>query len=227
MTIDAVLFDFSGTLFRLEADDGWRADLTTTDGRPLSEAEAAEVMHQLTVPVHQAARFDADHQQAWEQRDLDPAQHRKVYREVLRQSGIEGDIAKRLYARMIDPASWTPYPDTGKVLETFAGNGIAVAVLSNIPFDLRPCFASRGWDRYVQLYALSYEIGAVKPDPEIFEWTMERLNVRPENTLMVGDSVENDGAATVLGCQFAWVDPLPTTERRSGLLDALAEYGLP
>ncbi|WP_216896454.1 HAD family hydrolase [Nocardia alni] len=227
MTIDAVLFDFSGTLFRLEADDSWAADLTATDGRPLSEAEAAEVMHQLTVPVHQAARFDSEHQWAWEQRDLDPAQHRKVYREVLRQGGIEGEIAQRLYSRMIDPVSWTPYPDTGKVLEALAGNGIAVAVLSNIPFDLRPCFVARDWDRYVQLYALSFEVGAVKPDPAIFEWTLEQLNVRPESTLMVGDSVENDGAATALGCQFAWVDPLPTTERRTGLLDALGTHGLP
>jgi FMN phosphatase YigB (HAD superfamily) len=43
---------------------------------------------------------------------------------------------------------------------------------------------------------------------------------------MVGDSEENDGAAAELGCSFALVDPLPTDERPTGLLDALREHGL-
>lgn len=227
MTIDAVLFDFSGTLFRLEADDGWAGDLTAADGRPFEAAESAEIMDRLTAPVHQAVRFDAHHQNAWERRDLEPALHREVYMEVLRQSGVEGAQAGRLHARMVDPAEWTPYPDTGKVLEALSGNGIPVAVVSNIPFDLRPAFAARGWDDYIQVYALSFELGAVKPDPPIFEWTLERLNISPEAALMVGDSLENDGAATTLGCKFAPVDPVPTADRRTGLLDALAAYGLP
>jgi HAD superfamily hydrolase (TIGR01509 family) len=127
----------------------------------------------------------------------------------------------------VDPLAWTPYPDTGKVLETLAGNGIRVAVVSNIPFDIRPVFVACGWDRYIDVYALSFELGAVKPDPPIFQWTLDRLNATASRALMVGDSPENDGAATALGCPFALVDPAPTTERRTGLLDALAAYGLP
>jgi FMN phosphatase YigB (HAD superfamily) len=225
--VDAVLFDFSGTLFRLEADEGWAADLVDGEGRTFDAAESAEVLHRMTAPVHPAATFDAHHQNAWEQRDLDPAKHREVYAEVLRQSGVAGDPARRLYRRMVDPAEWVPYPDTGKVLEVLSGNGIRVAVVSNIPFDIRPAFVARGWDRYIDVYALSFELGAVKPNPPIFEWTLDRLEIPAERSLMVGDSVENDGAATALGCAFAWVDPLPTTERRTGLLDALAAYGLP
>ncbi|MBY8859629.1 HAD-IA family hydrolase [Nocardia sp. CA2R105] len=224
MTIRAVLFDFSGTLFRLEADESWATDLVTAQGRPFDEAESAEILDRMTTPVHQAVQFDAHHQHAWEQRDLDPARHREVYEEVLRQSGVEGEPARRLYARMVDPSLWTPYPDTGKVLEALSGNGIPVAVVSNIPFDIRPAFLDHDWDRYVDVYALSFELGAVKPDPPIFEWTLDRLGVPPEDALMVGDSRENDGAATALGCAYEWVDPAPTAGRRTGLLDALARH---
>lgn len=227
VTIDAVLFDFSGTLFRLEADESWAADLVFADGRPFDEDESAEVLHRMTAPVHQAVKFDAHHQNAWERRDLEPAKHREVYAEVLRQTGVEGVPAQRLYRRMVDPAAWTPYPDTGKALEALSGNGIRVAVVSNIPFDIRPAFVARDWDRYIDVYALSFELGAIKPDRPIFEWTLDRLGVSAPRALMVGDSPENDGAATTLGCPFALVDPVPTADRRTGLLDALAAYDLP
>jgi FMN phosphatase YigB (HAD superfamily) len=43
---------------------------------------------------------------------------------------------------------------------------------------------------------------------------------------MVGDSAEADGGATTLGCRFALVDPLPTEERPTGLIDVLRQHGL-
>jgi FMN phosphatase YigB (HAD superfamily) len=43
---------------------------------------------------------------------------------------------------------------------------------------------------------------------------------------MVGDSEENDGAARHLGCDFILVDPLPVTERPTGLIDALRGCGI-
>lgn len=43
---------------------------------------------------------------------------------------------------------------------------------------------------------------------------------------MVGDSDEADGGARAVGCQFVLVDPLPTTERPTGLRDALTLVGL-
>jgi FMN phosphatase YigB (HAD superfamily) len=73
---------------------------------------------------------------------------------------------------------------------------------------------------------LSFELGVVKPDPRIFTSALARLGVRADETLMVGDSEENDGAARELGCDFALVDPLPINDRPTGLIDALRERGL-
>jgi FMN phosphatase YigB (HAD superfamily) len=95
--------------------------------------------------------------------------------------------------------------------------------VSNIAFDLRPAFDGVG---SVDDFVLSFEVGAVKPDPAIFQAALDRLGVPADRTLMVGDSDEADGGARALGCGFALVDPLPTRERRDGLVSALWAHGI-
>jgi len=102
--------------------------------------------------------------------------------------------------------------------------GIKTAVVSNIAFDLRPALATAG--TAADEYVLSFEIGAVKPDPVIFETALARLGVEPADALMVGDSEEADGGARAVGCAFALVDPLPTAQRLDGLIAALRAHGL-
>ncbi len=226
MAIEAVLFDFSGTLFRLESGEIW-ADVVGADGKPLDRSQRAEILDRITAPVGHGANFDAAGRLAWEQRDLDPAMHRTAYCEVLRQAGVPTPaLVERLYDWMLDPLAWTPYPDTGAVLRTLAAQGILVAVVSNIAFDIRPAFAANGWDRLVAAHTLSFEVGAVKPDSRIFLAAVEQLGVRPEAALMVGDSTVADGGAVGVGCGFALVDPLPTVERPEGLLEVLRRYQL-
>lgn len=226
MAIEAVLFDFSGTLFRLEESEFRTVELTDGDGRAFDAHEVTEIMQRMTAPVGQFVRFDAEGQYAWDNRDLDPALHRHAYLKVLEASGVPAHSAELLYGRLIDPDAWTPYPDTGSVLKSLHANGIPVAVVSNIAFDIRPAFAHRGWDRYVADFTLSFEVGAVKPNPAIFRSVLDRLGVASERALMVGDSQEADGGATALGCLFALVDPLPTDQRPDALTAAMQRHFL-
>lgn len=223
----AVMFDFSGTLFRLEQDESWLADLTDEGGDPLDIEAQAELIRRMTAPTGKVVTLSQEYQHAWENRDLDPALHRKIYLEVLRKSGLpKAEQAKALYDRLIDPAEWTPYPDTEAVLKGAAGRGVKVGVLSNIAFDIRPAFTAHGFDEYVDAFVLSFEVGAIKPDPRIFRMLLDGLGASPEETLMVGDSEEADGGAKALGCAFALVDPLPTAERPDSLLTALRTHGV-
>jgi HAD superfamily hydrolase (TIGR01509 family) len=227
VTIKAVLFDFSGTLFRLEQDETWLADLTDTEGDGLDIEAQTELMRRMTAPVGQVVELDDEHKYAWENRDLDPELHRKVYLEVLKHSGVAHvEQARALYDRLITPGQWTPYPDTEAALKTSSDKGLRVGVLSNIAFDIRPAFSARGWDAYVDEFVLSFEVGAVKPDPEIFRVALGKLGFTGEETLMIGDSEEADGGARALGCEFALVDPVPTPQRPDGLLAALRQFGV-
>jgi HAD superfamily hydrolase (TIGR01509 family) len=223
--VEAVLFDFSGTLFRLEEDASWFEGIKV-DEREVDGHVQAELMRRLTAPVGQHVEMTPEAYHAWVNRDLEPHLHREAYLHVLRESGLADHHAETLYGRVIDPSSWTPYPDTADVLTGLHHQGIKTAVVSNIAFDVRPAFEAIGVADYVDEVVLSFEVGAIKPDAAIFETALDRLGVEAARAVMVGDSDEADGGARAIGCGFALVDPLPTTQRPDGLRDALSGYGL-
>ena len=47
----------------------------------------------------------------------------------------------------------------------------------------------------------SYEVGLAKPDPEIFQLILSRLNVKAEETIFLDDNLQNIQAAVLLGFQ--------------------------
>ena len=224
----AVLFDFSGTLFRLEEDDSWFAGMELIDDdarRAVDEHVQAELMERLTHPTGgRSVQLTDEAYQAWLKRDLAPHLHREAYLHVLRDTGLPDHQARSLYNRVVDPGSWTPYPDTVEVLRSLREHKLKTAVVSNIAFDIRPAFQTAG--AHADEFVLSFEVGAVKPDPRIFQVALDRLGVAAEEAIMVGDSEENDGAARALGCDFVLVDPLPVDERPTGLVDALTGRGI-
>jgi HAD superfamily hydrolase (TIGR01493 family) len=221
--IRAVLFDFSGTLFRLEEEDSWFSDIRV-DEKAVDSHVQAELMRRVTAPTGSSVPMSQEQQHNWANRDLEPHLHREAYLHVLRESGLTGHDAANLYPKLVDPSSWTPYPDTVAALNGLRAGGIKTAVVSNIAFDLRPALAAAG--TAADEYVLSFEVRAVKPDPAIFEAALARLGVAAADALMIGDSEEADGGAEALGCAFALVDPLPTDQRPDGLITALRAHGL-
>ncbi|MFT4044083.1 MAG: HAD-IA family hydrolase [Gordonia sp. (in: high G+C Gram-positive bacteria)] len=226
-TPKAVLFDFSGTLFRLTAQPEWFAGLHDDSGNPLSAEHQAQLIRRLTQPVGLPADISDDDRSAWERRDLDPALHLRGNLAVLRASGLTAPgQAESLYQRVLDPASWLPFPDTAKLLRELHARGIPVGIVSNIAFDLRAVFARHDLLDTVGAWALSYEVGAIKPNPQIFHAALGILGVAAGDALMIGDSEEADGGSRRLGCAFAVVHDIPGAQRPTALLDAVAAYNL-
>jgi HAD superfamily hydrolase (TIGR01493 family) len=223
--IGAVLFDYSGTLFRLEEDDSWFEGMEV-DEREVDGHVQAELMRRLMAPTGRSVDMTDEQYHAWANRDLAPHLHREAYLHVLRESGLPDHHAEALYDRVIETSSWTPYPDTAEVLKGLHRQGIKIAVVSNIAWDIRPAFAAIGAAEFVSEFVLSFEVGAVKPDAAIFETALARLGVDAASAVMVGDSDEADGGARAVRCGFILVDPLPTSQRTDGLARALTEYGV-
>ncbi len=222
----AVLFDYSGTLFRLEQEESWFDDITDDFGNAWDPEAQTELMRRMTAPSGQLTELAEEYRDAWDNRDLDPAMHRKVYLEVLRHSGVDDSQAQRLYGKLIDPDCWVPYPDTVEVMRRLHAAGVRIGVVSNIAFDIRPAFERIGVAGLVDEVLMSYVEGVIKPDPKLFLRACERLEVDPRQALMIGDSEEADGGAADVGCDVALVDPLPTSQRPDALLTAISAHGV-
>ncbi|MEU0215433.1 HAD-IA family hydrolase [Streptomyces sp. NPDC006265] len=223
----AVLFDSSGTLFRVESTDSWlRGSLAGADVR-LTEPELTAAVSALeavgALPGGgDPARVPEELADAWLIRDRSAALHRAAYTGLARQVPLpDPALHDALYDRHMTPAAWAPYPDAVEVLRALRERGVLVGVVSNIGWDLRPVFRAHGLDPYVDTYVLSFEHGIQKPDPRLFGIACEALGADPRTTLMVGDDRRADGGAAALGCRVHFVDHLPVADRPDGLRPVL------
>jgi len=228
--VDAVLFDFHGTLAQVEEPVAWVTAAALTCGVTLDRGKATGLADRLVtagraggplpyrVPPHLAEH--------WADRDLYEHSHRAAYTGLAEtvSTDIEG-LADALYERTLLPAGWLPYADSEPTLRTLHEAGIKVAVVSNIGFDIRPIFAAWGLDTLIDAFALSYELGRCKPDPAIFLRACGMLGADPERTLMVGDTPADAGAVKA-GCA-ALVLPAAEPGRTNGLDATLALAGCP
>ena len=232
MTIKGVLFDFSGTLFRIESTESWlravldEAELTLPDAEFTATAAALDAAGALPggsntpvdVPAHLAELVAV--------RDVDARRHRAAYTGLARQVPLPDErLYDALYDRHMRPDAWLPYPDSVEVVSRLRERGIPVAVVSNIGWDPRPVFVEHGLDAFIDTYVLSYLHGIQKPDPRLFATACEAIGVAPRDALMVGDDRRADGGATALGCAVHFVDHLPVNARPDGLRPVLEVLG--
>jgi len=225
--MSAVLFDFSGTLFRIESTESWLRAVLAEHGLDLPEPEFAETARALEVAGAlpggaSPRRLPEELAAVWGIRDESAELHRAAYTGLARQVPLpDPALYDALYERHMAPAAWAPYPDAVEVLGALRERGISVGVISNIGWDLRPVFRAHGLDAYVDAYVLSYEHGIQKPDPRLFKVACDALAVAPQDVLMVGDDRRADGGAADLGCAVHFVDHLPVSERPDGLRPVL------
>lgn len=73
-------------------------------------------------------------------------------------------------------------------------------VKQNIPFfgEFKNCFDA---------FYLSQEINLRKPDAEIYQYVLEKHDLKPEETLFIDDTAENTDAAAQLGIHTWNIDP--------------------
>jgi putative hydrolase of the HAD superfamily len=97
-------------------------------------------------------------------------------------------------------AALIPYPHVYSTLNKLLKLGIKMGILSDAPVKeawLRLAYLN--FHHIVDAVVTFDETGFKKPDPAPFRMILERLNVKPEEAIMVGDWVERDivGAAKI------------------------------
>jgi len=98
------------------------------------------------------------------------------------------------YGHFAEAGVWELYPDVEEVLETLAPR-FELAVVSNFDSRLRVVLHHLGIAKYFRHIFLSSELGADKPDPLIYQRTLELGGFRAEEVMHVGDDPERDWEA--------------------------------
>ena len=197
--LDAVLFDFHGTLATTQTPVTWvgaalvRLGVTLDRGRLTVLADRLATSGGLPGVAQREARVPVQLAEVWADRDLSEYAHRTAYTGLAAtvDSDIEG-LAESVYERVLTPEGWVVYPDAVSTIQALRAAGVAVGVLSNIGFDIRPHLAA--WGLGDLPVTLSYEVGLIKPDPKIFLRACAALGAEPERALMVGDTPADAGA---------------------------------
>jgi putative hydrolase of the HAD superfamily len=177
--IDAVLFDWGNTLVQFTWDEdvfaeGHRAGLGRDDPA-FTERYRALVLPAVGTP----------------------------YDELLRELGVE-DVDRYIDA---EHEVWrrvnAPLASAQALLESLRGRGLKTGVVANAWPEpgriIRADAEVYGLSHLLDTIVTSTDVGARKPEPEIFLAACRELDVDPAVTLFVGDSLESDvqGAANV------------------------------
>jgi HAD superfamily hydrolase (TIGR01509 family) len=205
--IRGVIFDLHATLVHAGEPAGWMAaalELLEQDPTRGGRFDPADCTPEALPEVADLAAWAEriwDHAREVDpdsDRDLSPALHRQVYDRMLERMGIiPPALGDALYATMLDQR--VAYLEAPAVLTALRERGVAIAILSNVGIDPRPVLARTGLAGLYDAEVFSFEVGVVKPDPEIFAIAAERLGLPAHELLMVGDTVDDDGAAAHLG----------------------------
>lgn len=202
--LDAVTLDAYGTLLELaDPVPALRAALAEhgieRDERQVRDAFAAEVAHY--VPRSHEGR-DAESLRALR---LDCA---AVF---LRAAGAGLDPAAFLGA-FVGALRFEPVAGARDAVAGLQRRGLALAVVANWDCALPEHLEAAGLGS-IPVVVTSAEAGAAKPDARPFELALERLGVRPERALHVGDSEADELGAAAAGLRFA---PAPLADRLAG-----------
>lgn len=191
---DAVLFDWCGTLVEYPTRAERIRPVLECLGRPGTEDAVTDVVEAIA-----RAEVHPDVVEAERRCDLSAADHAHAKLLCYRLAGLDDELAVAIEASYGDLGTYTSYPEVVPVIELLTDAGIAVVIVSDFHVDLRPHFAGLGVADRIGGYALSYEVGAVKPDARMFEAALTVSGAVPSRCLMVGDNPHPDGGAAALG----------------------------
>jgi HAD superfamily hydrolase (TIGR01509 family) len=201
--VEAVLFDFHGTIAQVEDAIEWVTAAAAACGTSLDRMLATSLADRLVTAGRaggpRPGRVPPQLAEVYAARDLTKDSHRAAYTGLAAtvQTAIDG-LPEALYDRLMRPEGWRVYADTVSTMQALYAASVPIVVVSNTGFDIREVCDALGFARYVSAWTLSFEVGRCKPEPAIFWHACRSVGVEPEHALMVGDTPA-DAAAVDAG----------------------------
>jgi putative hydrolase of the HAD superfamily len=205
--IRAITLDALGTLLELQPPAPRLRDELAARGIDVSLEEAGRAM-KAEIGFYRA--------HLWMGRDAAGlAELRRRCGEVLQEAlRVDADVEEALLAAIV----FEPFPDTVPALRELRARGIRLVAASNWDVSLHEQLDRTGLTPLLDGALSSAEVGAPKPDPEIFARALALAGVRAQEALHVGDDVEADvGGARAAGLEPVLIDRDGSVEAPPGV----------
>ena len=193
--LKAIFFDAVGTLFRLTKTVGDHyAYVGREVGLDLNPQNLERAFHAAWEKMPQRAAIDGPREnddKGWwrELVDLVLEQAAPALSEFDRDNFFE--IA---YEHFAEAGVWEIYPEVPGVLEQSQPR-FQLAVISNFDGRLRFILQHLGISKFFSHVFISSELGADKPDPEIYRRALKLIDRKPTEVLHVGNDSQRDWEA--------------------------------
>ena len=148
---------------------------------------------------------------------------------ILARQGFDGNSAAIEYFGL-KKTPWhsedeVPFPDAQSTLETLCRKGYKLGIIANQNPGLEKRLEDWGLRQYFEVIASSAEIGCAKPDKEIFEWAFKLAGCTAQQSIMVGDRLDNDILpAKAVGMKTVWVKNGLAKYQNADLGKGVADY---
>lgn len=129
---------------------------------------------------------------------------------ALARQGFDGNSEAIKYFKL-EKTPWhsedeIPFSDVKSTLETLCRKGYRLGIIANQNPGLEKRLENWGLRQYFEVVAASAEIGYAKPDKEIFESAFKLAGCTAQESVMVGDRLDNDIIpAKLVGMKTVWI----------------------
>ena len=105
--------------------------------------------------------------------------------------GVE-HAAREIYDQWSACHHFELYDDVPEVLRTLHARGVKIGLISNTQRSLTAFASYFALEGLFAVAISSYDHGFMKPHPSIFEHALRQVSARPDEAVMVGDSLAHD-----------------------------------
>ena len=193
--IRAILFDAAGTLFHLtKTVGGHYAYVGREVGLELDAQKLESAFHAAWQQMPRRPAIDGP------RKNDDKGWWRELVGHVFDQVAPSVNELDRdnffevAYEHFAEPSVWELYPEVPEVLKQLRPR-FQLAVISNFDGRLRFILQHLGISNYFSYIFISSELGADKPDPEIFRRSLKVMHLDANDVLHVGDDPKRDWKA--------------------------------
>ena len=189
LKIRAVLFDLGNTLVKSWIPEVAYQKVLVSLGINRSVEEIKEALsrteQEFKESNYRSMYGKASYMEYWEKWDSLVLKNLKIFDEC---------FAKEILKKWFDYADCVIYPDTKETLARLKQRGLKLGLISTAyEEDITAIFERTNLEkRFFDIIIGANTVKKEKPHPDVFKYALEKLEVKPEETLFVGDHIDND-----------------------------------